>query len=113
MKKLYVIIRSDMSYGQQAVQGGHAAIQFQHDHPQIATQWHEESKYLAYLSAHNESHLKELMFKADIKQIKYSVFTEPDIGDEITAIALEPSDAASKFCSSLPLAFKSFNQIGG
>lgn len=106
------MVREDISVPQQAIQSGHAAIQFQHDHPEIARQWHEQSKYLAYLSAHNESHLKELIYKAEIRNIKYSIFTEPDIGDEITAIALEPSDASRRLCSSLPLAMKSFNQIG-
>jgi hypothetical protein len=35
--------------------------------------------------------------------IKHTVFREPDINNEITAITFEPSDAARKLTSSCPL----------
>jgi hypothetical protein len=34
------------------------------------------------------------------------VFREPDINNEITAIAVEPSEKSRKLCSNLPLALK-------
>ena len=37
-----------MTPSYQAVQAGHSAIQFQHDHPEIAKQWYINSKYLIY-----------------------------------------------------------------
>ena len=46
------------------------------------------------------------MEKAKAKGIQTSVFQEPDIGNEITAIALEPSDTTRRLVSNLPLALK-------
>jgi len=38
------------------------------------------------------------------KEIKFSIFREPDFDDEITAIALEPGRKSKKLCSKLNLA---------
>jgi hypothetical protein len=35
--------------------------------------------------------------------IKHSIFREPDIGDEITAIALEPSSVSNKITNKIRL----------
>ena len=104
--KLYVITRADISAGYQSVQAGHAAIQFQYDHPKVAADWFKNSQYLAFLSAKNQEHLLDIVTKAESKGVKVSVFREPDIGDEITSIALEPGDASSRLCSNLPLMLK-------
>lgn len=101
-----------MTPAYQAVQSGHAAIQFQYEYPEIAKEWFKNSNYLIYLSVENEESLKNLIEKAELKGIKCSVFREPDISNEITAIALEPSDATRRLTSSLPLALKEFNFFG-
>lgn len=97
-------MRNDIDFAYQSVQAGHAAIQFQHEHPEIAKLWHDKSKYLVYLSARDEEHLEDLIFKAELKDIKISIFREPDIDNQITAVTFEPS--ASKLLSNLPLAMK-------
>lgn len=99
---MYVVVRKDLQPIVQSIQAGHAAIQFQHDEPQIAKEWHDKSKHLVYLSAKNENHLMDLIFKSQIKNIKYSVFKEPDINNEITAVAFEPK--AYRMLANLPLA---------
>jgi hypothetical protein len=38
--------------------------------------------------------------------IRFSVFKEPDIDNQITAIALEPGSKSKKICSNLSLALK-------
>jgi hypothetical protein len=38
-----------------------------------------------------------------LRGIKYSIFREPDINNQITAITLEPSEASMKLTSSFPL----------
>ncbi|MEB4918415.1 hypothetical protein RXP95_29890, partial [Pseudomonas aeruginosa] len=40
------------------------------------------------------------------KNISFSIFIEPDINNQVTAIAIAPGEAATKLCSSIPLALK-------
>ena len=89
-EKLVVITRRDLSPGQQAIQAAHAAIEFQHEHFEIAKNWHINSKYLVFLSVENEEELKHQLEKIQNRYIKHSIFTEPDMGNQLTAIALEP-----------------------
>lgn len=98
-----------MTPAYQAVQSGHAAIQFQYDYPDIAKEWHDNSKYLIYLSVENESELQHLIQKLQKSKIKFSVFRESDIDNQITAIAIEPSDKTRRLVSNLPLMLKEYN----
>lgn len=91
-----------MPIGYQAVQAGHAAIDFQHQYPNIAEQWHQSSNYLIFLTVENEDELKKLILKAAERCIRLTAFREPDIDNELTAIAFEPSEATRKITSSLP-----------
>lgn len=101
--------RRDLHPGYQAVQSCHAAIQFcfEHFEHQVTKEWYEKSNYLGLLVAKNELELNELAAKAQSQGIVVSVFREPDIGDEVTAIALEPGPRTKRLCSALPLAFSS------
>ena len=85
------------------MQSAHAAIEFQHEHREIATKWNTESNYLVFLSVPDEQSLLKLLKKAQMRGLTYSVFKEPDIGNQVTAITLEPSERARKLCSNLPL----------
>lgn len=107
--KLVVVTRQDLSPGYQAVQASHASIQFQHEYPEISKKWHSESNYLALLSTKDEQSLNNLIEKCQSKGLNVSVFTEPDIDNQITAIAIEPSIETQKICSNLPLALKERN----
>ena len=109
--KLTIVTRKDLTPGYQATQAIHAAVQFVFEHPEIAKEWYKDP-YLAVLSTQDENSLKNLIKKAKERGIKVSVFREPDIDNEITAIALEPSDATRRLTSSLPLALKEFNFFG-
>jgi peptidyl-tRNA hydrolase len=101
-----VITRSDLENGYQAVQSIHAAIQFKFEHPEISKDWFEQSNYLGLLSVLNEQDLLRLIERAQTEGIKHSIFREPDIDDQITAIALEPGSKSKKLCSNLKLALK-------
>lgn len=103
---MYVVGRKDLGQSYESVQTAHAGIQFQHEHPEIAKEWHDKSKYLVHLSARDLSHLEDLIFKANLRDIKISIFREPDIDNEITAVAFEPSEASRKLLSNLPLALR-------
>ena len=87
MEKLYVVVRTDlgMSIQYQGVQGGHALAQWLIENPNQT--WNND--YLIYLQTDK---MDELMFKLDLKKIKYSKFIEPDLGDKLTAISLQTED---------------------
>jgi hypothetical protein len=85
------------------VQSAHAAIDFQHDFPEESRAWQKKSNYLALLSVADEYELIKLISKAILTGIKHTVFREPDMGNEITAVAFEPTDQAKKLTSSCPL----------
>jgi peptidyl-tRNA hydrolase len=95
--------RKDLPLSYQAVQMGHAAIDFQHNHSSIAKDWNQNSNYLVFLSAKDEKHLEVLLQKAEFKGLKTTSFREPDINNELTAITIEPSKITKKLVSNLPL----------
>lgn len=95
-----------MTPGYIGVQSIHAGIQFVFDHPEYAKSWFEISNYLGFLSVSNEDELIKLIEKAKNNDIKHSIFREPDIDNQITAIALSPGDKSRKLCSNLKLALK-------
>jgi len=59
----------------------------------------------------NEPELYKYLEKIQFKCIKYSTFFEPDIGNQLTAIAIEPSEESQRLTSRLPLILKEFNKI--
>jgi peptidyl-tRNA hydrolase len=85
------------------VQSAHAGIQFQYEHPELAKNWFHNSNYLIFLSVKNEEELQTLIDRAMSKNIIVSIFREPDINNEITAIALEPCDDSKRLTSTLKL----------
>lgn len=88
------------------MQSIHAAIQFTFEHPETNREWFKNSNYLGFLSVANEKELERLIERARSQGIKFSIFREPDIGDQITAIALEPGSKSKKLCNHLQLALK-------
>lgn len=105
-----VITRRDLTPGAQAVQAAHAAINFQHQHSTIAQEWNKNSNYLIFLSVENEQALKKFIQKFQIYNINHTVFVEPDLDNQITAVCVEPSERTKKLCSHLPLALYEFNE---
>lgn len=88
--KLYIIVRADLSLGQQAVQGLHALQEFNEEHPWVTSRWYTSSNTLALLSTPNERTLGVLLRKARDRNIPVSAFREPDRGNEMTALVLGP-----------------------
>lgn len=102
--KLYIVVRGDLPAGSQAVQGIHAAKQFSVDYPEIDEDWFVKSNYIAFLSVPDKNKLENLRHKAWRWGISCSGFREPDLNNELTAIALEPGLQSQKLCSKLKLA---------
>ena len=107
--KLSTVTRRDLTAGQQAVQSSHALAQFIFEHTQIAQIWFKDP-YLAQLSVETEDELNYLIQKLEKSNITYSIFREPDLNNQITAIAIEPSDKSRRLLSSLPLMLKEYNK---
>jgi len=74
MRRLYVLVRSDLTKSQQAVQSAHAVAQFMVENP--LHEW--KNSYLIMLRSKN---LHAWVPEAD------TVWREPDINNEITSLA--------------------------
>ena len=80
MERLYVISNQDLSIGYQAVQAGHAVAQYLLDNPDQT--WN--NNYLIFLSGN----LEREILKLESRNLKFTKFKEPDLGNATTAIAL-------------------------
>jgi peptidyl-tRNA hydrolase len=100
------VVRKDLPPGLQLSQSCHAALHFMREHRDITEEWMSISDYIVILNIENEKELMQLVDKAKEHDIKVSIFREPDVDDQITAIALEPGIKSKKLCSNLPLALK-------
>jgi peptidyl-tRNA hydrolase len=101
--KLCVIVREDLSPGYkvaQAVHGGHA---FADAHPADYRVWRGKSNTVTILGARDEAHLDEMRDKAEMYNIPYATFREPDLGDATTVLVLGPHPATRKITGRLPL----------
>ena len=96
-KKTYIVVRSDIPPGLQMAQACHAAIAFTVAHGVLTDN-------LVVLHVETVGDLVSIQQRADIDGIRSVAFHEPDLRDEVTAIAL--ADEARVFLSSLPLAMK-------
>lgn len=80
--------------------------QFTADYPEIDREWFENSNYLVCLSVQDLPTLTQLFESAKALGLSATGFFEPDLNDELTAIAVAPSDDARRLLSRLPLALK-------
>ena len=84
MKKLYVLVRKDLTPSYRAVQAGHAVAEWVLRH-QGQKDW--DNGTLVYLGVENKESLECWTMKLDMKGLEWTGFIEPDIGDQMTAIA--------------------------
>lgn len=92
------------------MQSCHAIPEFIKEHPDTYKRWYENSNTLAVLSVPDEHHLRNLVKDLAQNGIRYSIFNEPDIDNQMTSVAIEPHVGAYKLCSSFPLALKEFRK---
>jgi peptidyl-tRNA hydrolase len=100
------VTRQDLSAGYQIAQSVHAATEFIFEHLHLAKQWKQDSNYIACLAAKDEEHLRSIASKLQSKGHSVSLFHEPDIDNQLTSIAVAPSEQARRMLSYLPLAGK-------
>jgi hypothetical protein len=115
MKKLYVLVRSDLSKSQQAVQACHAVAQMLGDEgwdidkcgeeiwPRKAEGWSTREGHLVILRTRDEEMLK--MWEAEIPgDYTTSIFYEPNLNNEATAVAvIDYNGKLEDFFAKLPL----------
>lgn len=101
MKKLFIVVRSDLSPGLQAAQACHAVQAMNDQHPEVTRTWEGNIVLLAVRSAQE---LSELQCRLLRSRTPLAVFCEPDVGGEPTAMAVHGS--AWRALSSLPLALR-------
>ncbi len=92
MKKLYVLVRRDLSPSQQAVQAGHAVAEFLLNG--FNSTW--DNGTLIYLGVKNLLQLEKWMYKLKENNISYVSFYEPDIGNQPTALATDQGSELMK-----------------
>lgn len=95
MDKLYGVVRNDLRPGLMAAQVGHALIGW-------ALKYGAPPENLVILETTKE-HLEEL--RQGFADRRSVAFYEPDVNDELTAIAVSEPDA-HRALSALPLALK-------
>ena len=79
-RRLYVLIDKSLDSVYGCVQGGHAVAAYLLEHPDG---W--KNQYLIYLYAD----LKKWVGKLNYFGLDYSIFKEPDLANQITAVAVE------------------------
>lgn len=80
----YVIVRDDLESVQKAVQGTHAAISFVEKDSSVP------HYSVIYLKVKNEIALKKAISYLLENEINVSIFREPDLKNEITAVCTQP-----------------------
>jgi hypothetical protein len=84
MKRLYILVRCNLRRSSPAVQACHAVANFCLNGN--GGEWNNQT--LIYLGVRSLRELKNWKFKLDMKNIEYFEFKEPDMNNELTAIAV-------------------------
>jgi peptidyl-tRNA hydrolase len=94
--------------GQRIAQAVHAALDYAVGFPDLVAEWSCTSNYLVVLECSGEQEIFNLIRRALALDVNYLVVEEPDYPLEkaVTALVMGPGPAASRICSSLPLAFR-------
>lgn len=94
MCKMYVAVRKDLKSIYKMVQGSHGLAQFALEHTQLFNKWHNET--IVFIDVKNINGLITLANKLEKSNVKFSVFREPDIGNELTSIVFLDEGGATE-----------------
>jgi len=84
----------------------HAGIAFASEQQHMVREWEAASNSLVLLAVENEEQLRQFFDYAAGQGLPVTPFYEPDIGDELTAIALFADDDIGAALDTLPLALR-------
>lgn len=85
MNKMFILVRKDLSQIYRIVQGAHALAQYALEHTQLFNEWNNHT--IVFLDVNGENSLYKWNDKLHYSGKDISVFHEPDIGNQVTAIA--------------------------
>lgn len=100
MTRLYIVVRNDIKPGLQIAQSVHALAAFEQAFPEQYRAWVTGSNNIVCLQVPSEAELEDLLSENVGEAVG---FHEPDLDNELTAIAL--TDKALHL-SALPLALR-------
>ena len=89
-QKLYILTYRTLPIGYQAVQCAHALREFTEKFAAENQKWYTTSNTIVLLTCSNLQELNKTLTKAQALGISYAPFYEPDIDNELTAIAFVP-----------------------
>jgi len=76
--------------------------EFSREHPNHYLKWYRNSNYIVLLTVKDKLSLYNFILKIK-DMIDISVFREPDMNNDITAVVLAPGSVSKKICSKLKL----------
>lgn len=103
---MYVVTRADLPVAVQAVQAAHAAVQLAVANPSAHNL--ADDGALIILAARDALSLHDLIADLGHARLNFEIFTEPDLGYELTAVAFY---GAPRLASRYPLAFQEDNHV--
>lgn len=99
LPKMYILVRKDLAETYRVVQGAHALAQYGLEHSDFFKVWNNGT--VVFLGVNNLKSLRDWKLKLQMCKKRHSVFQEPDLDGQETAIACY--DLGDIF-KSLPLA---------
>ena len=91
---MYVAVRKDLNVVYKFVQGSHGLAQFALEHTQLFNKWNNQT--IVFIDVKNIDGLINLANKLESKKIHFSVFKEPDIGNELTSVVFLDEGGATE-----------------
>ena len=92
-ERLFIIVRRDLSCGQRAVQSCHALAELMRKHgddPQVR-EWADRHKTLVILGVRDRREVLRWRRRLGDARVACEAFSEPDMSDEETALAVHPA----------------------
>ena len=99
-------MRADLDPGMQLAQSGHALLHLALRRTLQVRGWSSQSNNLVVLAAADETALAHLAGRLIAAGCAVELFREPDLDDELTAVAVLGTDTARRALANLPLAGK-------
>ena len=102
-RKLFIVVREDLPYGSPCAQVAHALTEFSIKYPVDFHDWYNASNTIAVLQVPTILNLAKLCDRAEFESVRKAEFHEPDLNNELTAVAFEPSENTRRLLKKLDL----------